>query len=82
MELIVIIFALTGAIGGFITGLAGAFEHRRKDISGRYTVNTADTVLVIPIWDNHTRRTAWSYAKDLAGDDLARKNIIDALEDL
>ena len=82
MELLIIVILLVAAIGGYLTGLAGAFERRRKDISGRYVVNTTETVLVIPIWDNHTRRTAWSYAKDLAGDDLARKNIEEALEGL
>ena len=82
MELLIIIILLVAAIGGYLTGLAGAFEQRRKDISGRYVVNTTETVLVIPIWDNHTRRTAWSYARDLVGDDLAKKNIQEALEDL
>ena len=82
MELLIIIILLVAAIGGYLTGLAGAIERRRKDISGRYVVNTTETVLVIPIWDNHTRRTAWCYAKDLVGDDLARKNIEETLEDL
>jgi hypothetical protein len=82
MELLIIMILLVAAIGGYLTGLAGALERRRKDISGRYVVNTTETVLVIPIWDNHTRRTAWSYAKDLVGDDLAKKNIKEALEDL
>ena len=82
MELLVIAVLLVAAIGGYITGIAQTFEGRRRDISGRYTVNTTDTVLVIPLDNNVGRRTAWAYCRAMNGDKEAREKIEEALEDL
>jgi hypothetical protein len=81
MELLIIVVLLVTAAGGYLTGIAGTLEKRRKDISGRYTVNTTDDVLVIPLDTNGGRGAAWHYAKTLLESE-GRNELMEKLEDL